>query len=78
MALLSKIHPFYFILAFAIGILYCYLTKPKPTIVVKFPSPTNAGKLVYKHDDESCFKFEASKVECPMDKNLIKPQPIQS
>ena len=76
MALLSKIHPFYFILAFAIGILYCYVTKPVPNIIVKFPSPTNAGKVVYKNEDESCFKFQASKVECPRDKHLIKAQPI--
>jgi len=75
MALLSNISPFYFFLAFAVGILFCYLTKPKPQMVIKFPSPLNAGKVVYKEDD-SCFTFQASKVSCPMDKSLIKPQPI--
>lgn len=73
----SKIHPFYFIFAFAIGLLYCYLTHPKPTVVVKFPSPYNAGTVVYKGEDDACFKIAADKVECPVDKSLIKPQPIK-
>ena len=63
-------------IAFALGLLYCYVTKPKPELVVKFPSPQNAGKVVYHSDDDTCFKYEASKVECPRDKNLIKPQPV--
>ena len=63
-------------IAFALGLLYCYVTKPKPELVVKFPSPQNAGKVVYRNDDDTCFKYEASKVECPRDKNLIKPQPV--
>jgi len=71
-----KIRPLYFMIAFALGLLYCYVTKPKPELVVKFPSPQNAGKVVYRNDDDTCFKYEASKVECPRDKNLIKPQPV--
>jgi hypothetical protein len=74
--MLSKIHPLYFILSFAVGLLLCYITHPKPDVVVKFPSPHNADKLVYKDSDDSCFKYKADKVECPLDKGLIKPQPI--
>ena len=73
--MLSKIHPLYFFVAFAIGMLVVYLTKPTPELIVKFPSPQNANNLVYKQDD-TCFKFMASKEQCPMDKSLIKPQPI--
>lgn len=74
--MLSKIHPIYFVIAFTVGLLFCYLTHPKPQVVMKFPSPYNAGKIVYKGDDDSCFKFQADKVSCPMDKNLIKAQPV--
>lgn len=76
--MLSKIHPFYFIAAFAVGLFYCYLTHPKPELVVKFPSPYNAGDIVYKDADDSCFKYKADKVECPLDRSLIKPQPLNS
>lgn len=74
--MLNKIHPLYFIIAFAVGLMYCYLTHPKPEIVVKFPSPYNAGQVIYKGEDDSCFKYHADKVACPLDKGLIKPQPV--
>jgi hypothetical protein len=72
----DKIRPLYFIIAFTFGLLYCYLTKPKPNFVMKFPSPVNADNVTYKNEDGSCYKYKASKEECPIDKKLIKPQPI--
>lgn len=72
----DKIDPLAFFLAFAVGLLLCYICHPKPQMVVKFPSPQNAGKVKYRTEDDGCFKFEAEKVACPIDKGLIKPQPI--
>lgn len=76
--MLNKIHPFYFIVAFAVGLLFCYITHPKPNVVMKFPSPVNAGQVTYKNHDDSCYKYKAEKVSCPTDRNLIKPQPVVS
>jgi hypothetical protein len=73
----DKINPLYFFIAFAVGLLFCYTTTPKPEVIIKFPSPYNAGKVVYKDKGDSCYKIDASKVACPVDKALIKPQPIQ-
>lgn len=75
--LFDKIHPLYFFLAFAVGLLMCYATSPKPEIVLKFPSPYNAGRVIYKTSANSCYKYDASKVACPTDKSLIKPQPVE-
>lgn len=72
----DKLNPLAFFLALAIGLFACYITKPTPQLVVKFPSPQNAGKIVYKDKNDGCFKIEAEQVSCPLDKNLIKPQPI--
>ena len=74
----DKISPLYFFCAFGIGILFCYLNKPKPNIVVKFPSPQNVNKVVYKSDDGQCYKYEVKKESCPLNKDLIKPQPLGS
>ena len=75
--LLDKIHLLAFFTAFAIGILLCYITKPKPTIIVKFPNPWNVDQTVYKDKVNSqCYKFKADKVSCPSDGLLIKPQPL--
>jgi len=74
--ILDKLYPLYFMIAFSLGIFFCYLTNPKPTIVYKFPSPTNAGKVVYKDKNEQCYSYRATKEECPKDKSIIKAQPI--
>jgi hypothetical protein len=72
----DKIRPLYFFIAFAVGLLLCYVYNPSPEVIVKFPSPYNAGNIVYKDKADSCYKFDASKVSCPVDTNLIKQQPI--
>lgn len=76
--LLDKIHPLYFALAFAIGVFACYVTKPSPDIIVKFPNPWNADHTVYRSQrrDDQCYKFRAEKVACPRDRSLIRPQPL--
>lgn len=63
-----------FVLSFGIGILYIYVLTPAPKVVLKFPSPYNAGKIVYKDKADECFVFDAVKVDCT--KNARK-QPIQ-
>jgi len=72
----DKIRPLYFFLAFAIGILYCYIVSPKPQLIMKFPSPYNAGKITYTDKADNCYKYKADKVDCPTDPSVIKDQPI--
>jgi hypothetical protein len=71
-----KINLFVFILSFAVGLFYCYIMTPPPEVVLKFPSPYNVGKVVYKDKADTCYKYKADKVHCPVDRSLIKAQPI--
>lgn len=73
----DKIRLLYFIAAFAVGLLVTYLTAPAPTIVVKFPSPYNSGQITYKDKANNCYKYSATKSECPADPSLIKKQPLE-
>lgn len=73
--LLKVIKPHYFIVAFAIGMFYVYITAPRPEIVEKFPSPYNAGSIKYKNNN-SCYIFSSNKTECPINESLIKRQPL--
>lgn len=75
--ILQKISLVYFLIAFAIGLFFCYILTPAPDVIVKFPSPQNAGKIVYRDKADTCYMYKADAVECPMDTSLIKPQPIQ-
>lgn len=76
MSLLGRVNFKIFLLAFAVGLLVCYVMTPPPEVVVKFPSPYNAGKVVYKDKAGTCFAYKADKSTCPKDKGAVKPQPI--
>jgi hypothetical protein len=67
-----------FIISLAIGILMVYLTHPKSTIIYVYPTPENFDKIKFKDAANNCFKFEANKVECPKNKNMIKNIPVQN
>lgn len=76
MEVLELIHVGWFIAAFAVGILYVYLKKPEAKIVLKFPTPYNAGKITYKDKSDTCYRYKAEKTSCPLDKSKVVPQPL--
>lgn len=67
MKIFSYIDLKWFLLAFAFGLLLVYCTMPKPTIIVKYPTPENSDKMVYEDDVENCYKFKTTEVECNKD-----------
>jgi len=74
--ILDFINPFYFMVALAVGLLYTYLASPSPTIIIKYPTPYNSGKITYKDDAGVCYKYRVKKTTCPKDLNKIKNMPI--
>jgi hypothetical protein len=76
MALLGFVRPFWFFAAFAFGLLVCYVIQPQPEVVVRFPSPFNAGQVVYRDKADNCFTYESTEVSCPADGAGVRPQPI--
>ena len=53
-----------FVVAFVLGIFYVYFSSPVKQIVVKYPTPYNSNKIVYKGLNGDCFKFKAKEVQC--------------
>ncbi len=74
--MLFRLRPLTFFAAFALGLLLTYLMTPAPRLVVKFPSPYNAGHVTYKDDADACFKFNAQRVPCQSNSEGLLPQPI--
>ena len=75
--IITGIRPLWFFLAFGIGLLACYLMAPAPEVVIKFPSPYNAGEIVYRDEKtDSCFVYEADKVDCKAAGDKVKSQPL--
>ena len=63
-----------FILAFLGGVIYVtFIDYPKPKAVIKYPTPYNVDKNVYKGLSDECYKFDVKEVEC---KGNTVPQPI--
>lgn len=62
-----------FVIAFLIGLFYAYIDVPKERIVIKYPTPYNTNKMVYKGLNDECYKFKAIEVKCTQ--HAI-PQPI--
>jgi hypothetical protein len=70
------VNPLVFVITFIISIVVVYFIHPEPTVIYRFPTPDNAGKLTYQDKSKNCYKYEASEVKCPSDPNLILEHPL--
>jgi hypothetical protein len=75
--LLDYIDPLYFLIALCIGLLYTYITAPQPQVIIKYPTPFNAGKITYVDQNHVCYKYQMKRVNCPADKTKIKHYDFQ-
>lgn len=71
------IEPIYFFIAFFIGMLITYVTAPIPKVIIKYPTPENAGKIIYRDNADVCYKYKAKEVNCPLDKSKIRDIELQ-
>ena len=69
--------PLYFLISFCIGMFFVYLSTPKPKVIIKYPTPQNAGKVIYKDNSGVCYKYMAEEVKCPSNTKEIKMFDIQ-
>jgi hypothetical protein len=53
-----KFNLFYFIIAFAIGMLFVYLFTPFPEVVVRFPRPNDFQNLRFQNHNGVCMEYE--------------------
>ena len=47
-----------------------------PDIIIKYPTPFNSHKLVFKDDADNCYKFNTEEIQCPRQED-ISDFPIQ-
>jgi hypothetical protein len=65
------INPLAFFIAFAIGIFFTYIYSKPKKIIIQYPTPDNVNKLVYRNNDDTCYKYKVNETECPDDKSQI-------
>ncbi len=66
------------IVSLAVGLLFVYIWQPEQKIIYVFPTPDNIEQVQYKDKANNCYKFGATEVSCPSDKNKIKNIPLQN
>jgi hypothetical protein len=65
-----------FLISFSLAFLYVYVIGPERKAIIKYPTPFNSAKLIYKDAANNCFVYESKKVDCPQDPKKITPQPV--
>ncbi len=76
MKIINKIQFFPFLLSFAFGIFIVYILKPAPLIIMKYPNLENAGKIIYKDRNGTCFIYETKEVDCDKNESKIQAFPL--
>jgi len=66
----------YFIISFALGMLFVYMYKPKTEIIFKFPNPNNVDKIIYNDKNDTCYKYNFEEKDCKDVDSKIKEHPI--
>lgn len=77
MLFLDIIDPFWFMLAFSVGIFVIYTMNQYPDIIIKYPTPQNASNLIFNDDANNCYKFDTKQVKCPENPFIIHSIPIE-
>lgn len=66
------------IIGIIIGVIGIYFVKPEQSIIYKYPTPENAGKLIYKDKNGLCYKYTFKEVNCDSNESRLKDYPISS
>jgi hypothetical protein len=74
---MAFIDPYYFLIALFFGLFMAYISTPVPDIVIKYPTPDNAGKVIYRDSADVCYKYQANVIKCPKDESKIKKMKFQ-
>ena len=65
-----------FVLGVVLGVVGIYFLKPEATVVFKYPTPENAGKVTYKDKNGVCYKYSAKDVSCDANEAKLKTYPL--
>lgn len=60
-----------FIISFAIGLFFVYISSPNNKTIVVFPTPDNQGKVQYIDNSETCHSYVSEQVDCPVDGSAL-------
>lgn len=63
-----------FFVSFCVGVLFVCLVESKPEVIVRWPTPDNAGLVTYVDRSNNCYEYEPKEVGCTDDAKHIPVQ----
>ena len=67
-----------FVIGVIVGIIGILVIKPEKSIVLKYPTPENAEKVLYKDKNGICYRYKATKVDCDKNESRLKSYPLST
>jgi len=67
----------FFLISFAIGIFFVYITLGESHKIYVYPTPENVDMIQYQDKADQCFEFKETPVQCPNDKKQMFEVPVQ-
>jgi hypothetical protein len=77
MKFLPKFQFFPFLFGLTFGIFVVYILKPAAMVITKYPNMENAGDVVYRDRNGTCFQYETKEIDCDKAEDRIRPYPLQ-
>lgn len=74
--MLKHIRPFYLLIGIIIGVIAILFINPEKSVIFKYPTPDNSGKLIYKDKNNVCYKYSANAVDCDKNEARLKDFPL--
>jgi hypothetical protein len=53
-----------FLIAFCLGLLVIGLMEDRPEVIIRWPTPKNAGLVTYVDRASNCYEYEAKETKC--------------
>jgi hypothetical protein len=65
------------VLSFLAGLALVRYIQVPPAIVYRYPTPENAGKIVYRDLNGACFVYDSKEVNCDANEGRLSSMPLQ-
>lgn len=66
-----------FLIGLAFGVLLLLFFRPPKETIYKYPHPKTVEQLVYRDNNNACYKYKVSEVDCDKNEGTLKDYPLQ-